>query len=327
MRLAAWLAATVIATVGCTWGPEQAESTPSGSSAQAGRGTETPVTSPTPSPTPSPSLNVTFGMYGQPHCPKSAMRTDNLVLAQDRLTYSAAEIGRIAAAMPQPGPNVYRNVDPALLEVVPGATTDVTPTGLADPSALESLNNCRFEIDVTNTGTSAVQIPRVGLRLTHSPTANRTSYRLIDFCSVLQVNHWCGPEMGHGPQPCSVYAVAVALQDQPVGTDFMSAPVATDYNANQPCPQVVIKPQDTVTFVIGVYSTSPLIYRASPVLYVITATAQGAVALQSLDSNFVFADPKQFACYRVLGSTFVVWRQGAAALDAHANEMATAWCV
>ena len=185
---------------------------------------------------------------------------------------------------------------------------------------------CAFELDVTNTGTSVVQIPRVGLRLTDSPVPNPAIYHVVEFCSVLQSPRWCGPEIGAGPPPCAAYGVEVPLDDRPPGSDFLNVPAAVDYRTDQPCPPLMLTTQQTVTLVIGAYSMMPVIYHAVPVIEVIAPPSSGTAAFSELAAIYAFADPSQFACYKLSGSTFVLWEQGAAAYDFAANARAGAWC-
>ena len=209
--------------------------------------------------------------------------------------------------------------------VATGAPTG-SPTGVRGiPTSL--LSACMFTIEITNTGATAIQIPQAGLRLTGDPQPNPAVYRLVEFCSVVHSTSYCGPNAGGVPPGCSVYGVEIALENQASGADVVGAPAAIDPTTNQACPPVTLAHDQSVTFVIAAYSTDAKIFQAVPVLKVITATAQGPVTFPQLGAVYSFADPSQFTCYRLSGSTFVAWEQGAAAYDFFANQKLDAWCV
>jgi hypothetical protein len=324
-RLAALAA---LALVSCTLGQPQSPVTPSP--------TPNLRAQITPSPTPSPPLDVSlkvafasiYGRTGESHCPNWFDHRDNVVLTQSRFSYSDLELSRMAVAAGGNGKGMdYGQLDPSLLAVQPGVATAATPgfpPGLMATFRMSTA--CMFSLEITNTGKVALQIPQAGLHLTGAPIPNPTVYRLVEFCSVLHSTQYCGPTVGGPPPGCSVYGVEVALENRPSGADIMSAPEQVD-QSGRACPQPTLSSNQSVTFVIGAYSTDPLIYQAVPVVQVITPTAQGTVPFPQLAAVYAFADASQFMCYRLSGSKFEVWKQGAAAYDFDANSKACAWCV
>jgi len=332
-RLAGLLATSILLVASCRFGQASATPAPTPTPTPTLSLSAQPTPSPTPTVTPSPldvSLVVAFGTVygrtGEPHCPNWVDHWDDVVLTQSKLTYSADELSRMLPTITKTGPN-YGALDPAFYAIQPGvATAPVPGSRPGDVASLRLSSACVFSIEVTNTGSTALQIPRAGLRLTGNPQPNQASYRLVEFCSVAHDTQFCGPQVGGVPRPCSVYGVEIGLENHTSGDDVMSAPEQIDQNG-QPCPQLTLSPNQSVTIVIGAYSTDPMIYQAEPVLQVITPTAQGMVTFVQLGAVYAFADPSQFTCYRLSGSTFVVWQQGASAYDFHRNQSLGGWCV
>ena len=325
VRLLAVYGIAAIAGAACSWGQDQAQRSPASPSPikAAGGQTASPSPSPTPiaSPSPSPqivvSLNVAFGSiyYGLPgkaHCPNTLLHIDNVVLVQDKLQYTGDEIARMAGAKAATSGDGSQ-LDPSLLVLKPGVATGVAPTAYTDFGGAFTGPSCVFVIEVTNTGSGTVQIARAGLRLTQAAVPNNDTYRMVEVCSVIKATHDCPPPIGHGGLPCSVYGVAVGLQDGPAGAEFFGTPAMRDFNTGQPCPAPVLPPQQSVDFVVAVYSATELVYRAAPSLDVITSTAHGTVAFPQLESSFVFADISRFSCYKLIDTTFQLLWQGSAA--------------
>ena len=314
MRLGAILAAGLILSAGCgPTSPPSAGAPPS------------PSLSPSQGPAVDANLNVVvgslFGRGGELHCPNWIEHVDNIVLAQSRLTYSDAEISRMAAAFSGEAV-IPQQLDPSLLAVMPGAMTSSVPS---HPDLL-FLEACLVTLEITNGGTNTVQIPRVGLRLLEKPIANQTVYRLVEFCSVVHSSDYCGPRGFGGGADCSTYNVYLSLADQPAGADFLARPMQTDLGTMEPCPEVTLAAGQSVTFRLAVYSTSALVYRAGLVLDVVTSTGRGTIAFPQMAGVFTYADPSQFLCYRLSGSTFVLWHQGASAYDFVGNSQAGGYC-
>ena len=265
--------------------------------------------------------SIYYGLPGKAHCPDELLHIDNVVLVQDKLHYTSDEIARMAGAKAATSGDGSQ-LDPSLLIVQPGVPTGVAPTNYSDLGGAYVGPSCIFVIEVTNTGSGTVQIARAGLRLTQSAVPNRASYRMVEVCSVIKATHDCPPPIGHGGLPCSVYGVAVGLQDGPAGAEFFGTPAMRDLNTGQPCPAPVLPPQQSVDFVVGVYSAMELVYRAAPSLDVITSTSHGTVAFPQLESSFAFADISRFSCYKLVDTTFQLLWQGSAAQPSPT----TGWC-
>ena len=310
----------LITFAACT--PGQAKATPSPASSPPPRSPSI-LAAAGATPTPAPQLNVSlsvaygtvYGRTGEPHCPNWIDQMDNVVLAQSRLTYSDADLTRIASAMEGPHLNLNK-LDPALLSVQPGVPTAARSSGQGSlfPS------DCEFELEVTNSGRSAVQIARAGLRLTADPERNGSTYRLVEFCSVIHSPTYCGPR-GFGAGGCTNFVVNLELASQPNGSDFLATPVA-----DPSCPQIALIPNHSVTFLFAVYSRAALIYRAVPVLDVITPSTVAQVTLPQFASIYTFAEPSAFTCYKLSGSTFTPWLRGAAAFEWDTYSQAGGYC-
>jgi hypothetical protein len=111
-----------------------------------------------------------------------------LVLAPDRQppSYTSDELRQMG--------NYFagdRAHDPpaGLLQLLPGGLID--DPAVAAPLFTEwSDPTCSVFLQITNKGRTAVQIPQVGLEVTHAPQPNALAYRLPEICSLEETSAW-----------------------------------------------------------------------------------------------------------------------------------------
>lgn len=319
-KLPAVLAAGLLLAAACGGAPARTGESGTPSS------TPTPVIETTSQPTPTPhdaKLNVVYSTQRSlaqgPRCPDVADKKDHVVLGQSRLSYSSDELGKMAAEL-----SSTWSPDGSLLVSRPGVPTTTDPKlGPYDSTTSEA--TCTAGFEVTNVGSSTVQIANAGLELTGQPMPNTQSYGMVDICSLTKLDP-CPPGLGGGPTPCSVRAVHVRLDASAGQTDFLAPPRQVDFETNQPCPTVTLKPKDSVSLFIDAYSADARIYRAIPALDVVASNGRGVLVVPSLAGVYAFADPSQMVCYRLSGNSFVPLASGETAV--HFGDMAKlkAWC-
>jgi hypothetical protein len=273
------------------------------------------------------SLNVvTVGIRGSAPagiaCPLWA------VLTNPEGTYTAADLQQLGAYLSN-----LRLAAHAFYDSDPGTsppTVQAVHAGVAQPDAhVHSWNApwCTFALQVTNIGRSTLQIPEVGLRLTGPSAPNRDRYPLVDACSVLGVNHYCGPQFGAGAGPCDVYHADVALGDGTPGAAFSGPAQAFDQNLN-PCPEVTLAPNASVELVVQARSAQARDFPAEPFLKITSAAGDVIYPVPAIAGHVRFADPSQFpsqfSCYRLSGGSFTLAVSGAEAMSGAAE--LGAWC-
>jgi hypothetical protein len=287
--------------------------------------TELPTTVPTQVPV---NLQLSYTANGKAtidpglYCPNWGDRSDQLVLAEPRLTYSPTEIQQIATVVQ--GVLRYDRVAGTPLRLVPGVPT--TPDG-GYPTAQSSIPQfgCDVRLELANLGSTTVEVDSVGFQYTSASEDNPTLYPLIEACSVQKSIGSCAPGQGGVPDVCSVYGVNVKLRAGPAGSQFFGQPSATDLTGN-PCPTIILAPRATITLAVEASSPDPMLDHTVPALDVLTPSGRQVVTFPQLPGIAAFADPSAFTCYRLEGTTFVAWKQGLAALDWGALFSENAWC-
>lgn len=223
-----------------------------------------------------------------------------LVLASDHLTYSDSDMQAIATYT-----NGFRygvqSVDPA---------PSPLPSTLALPAGGK---RCTGDLQVTNTGSTSLQLSHVGLRLDASPVRNTFAYRLIDVCPFLVADlmgGFCGPQTGANIY-CE-YSASIELGMGTIGTRF-SSPISgfAVTPGGAACQYgLTIAPQQTMTIAVTVTladpADAPQIYEATPYLTVVTSRGKQDILFPRLASTLVYANTAQFPCYEPKGTTFAL---------------------
>ena len=158
-----------------------------------------------------------MGVYRPPLTP-----TQNLVLATDRLQYSASDIQAMTAAIAGGGTALDASLPQTLAE---------TPGG----------SGCSINLSITNVGNDPIQINRAGVQLVADSYSNTYTYRLVDSCSFIQgPTVDCPGAFGRGGNDCSIYSLEIPLaslfkvgdiaDDVPTGyNDFDGTCMSTAY--------------------------------------------------------------------------------------------------
>ncbi len=243
-------------------------------------------------------------------CPHGGLYTvpmDQLVLASDRTTYSQDEITQMGAYVS----NNYSAGKSLSGETAPPPTLRWVLGGSMEPIP-GTYNNgqfaCGAELDLTNTGSTPIQIPQVGVRLEERPQPNAYTYRLIDVCTIKPKEPYgCLPQQG-GQSTCSMYTASIQLGLGEKNDVFSAMPTGTDFNGGN-CGPLTIAPATPVRlfFKFSLAANIPrnLLYSITPLLTVNTEGEQ-TVALSHLVSTLAFANANQFSCYGLQGTTFVL---------------------
>jgi hypothetical protein len=215
--------------------------------------------------------------------------SDALVLATERLTYSADEIQQMRNYLNE----IYNN----------GAS--ITTSYLVSPPPtlqwVPGSRGCGLTLEVSNTGTTTVQISSLGVQLTNAPQPNNYEYRAVDVCSIAGVSCPFGPS---GAGDCSAYVATVNLDPgAPPNTVFAEIP-QQGAGEGAPCPEPTLHPGDTLYFSLGLSSSGPqqgavasYIYSVMPVLTVTDANGSNTFTLPSMAATIAFADVGQTPCY------------------------------
>jgi hypothetical protein len=229
-----------------------------------------------------------------------------LVLAQDRLIYSDAEIAQMQAylAAPPAGPL------PSTLQWAP-----VGGVGEDTPSSYKYVQpGCGAKLEITNIGQSTVQIPQVELQLRAPPQPNTSRYSLVDSCTISTAT--C--PIGFGGGPDCLYRSSITLNSKAAGSRFTSSLVGTSATG-APCPATLtLDPGQTQDVLLQMYSTGTpanLDYSLLPQLTMITTAGTQVIDLSPMAATVNFASNDQFSCYGLRGNTFMLTEQGAACGD------------
>jgi hypothetical protein len=243
---------------------------------------------------------------------------DQLVLTSSRTTYSPDEIAQMKAYVGDPRTTTSTNTTsqgvlnggteppPTLRWVLGGAISPIPGTSISSP--------CGAVLTLTNTGSTPIQIPKVGVQLKARPQQNSYQYRLIDVCSFLPQSQGqqenCAPTGGGGPGACSAYFATIQLGPGEQNAVFSALPSHEDPAYGIHCGTLTIAPAAQVQLYID-FSFAPntpksLIYSVLPTLTVDTAQGNQTLALSQLVSTLAFAGVSQFSCYGLQGTTFVL---------------------
>ena len=263
-----------------------------------------PIPSPTPSPTPTlkSSLNIQSveGLQcpirrSQPRAPLPGAYhlilgpSEALVLATDRLTYTADEIQQMRDYLHE----IYNNM------------ASITTSYLVSPPPtlrwIQGSGECQLTLEVSNIGTTTVQISSLGVQLTSAAQPNNYQYRSVDVCSIAGVSCPFGPS---GAGDCSTYIVSANLDPSASpGTVFAKTPEQGSGDGG-PCPEPTLPPNETLYFTLNLFSPGPqqgsvasYIYAVMPVLTVTDGKVSNTFTLPSMAATIAFTDEEQMPCY------------------------------
>ncbi len=256
---------------------------------------------------------------GRIRCPMWIDRRDEVELASERLSLTgdqAAQLKQQWMAFRQ----LQTTAMPSVLRQVPGAPTSAPmPRPPVYPSYAGTNYfwgpGCALLLQITNTGSNPVSIMSSGLRLTSASTANGQHYNLVDRCSLEGTPpESCHPELGGGPAYCSVYSAQVLMAPGGASALYRDQPLSRAENG--PCPSMTIGRRETKELWIEAVGVQPQIYAVVPELEVQTSRGTSTLSLPELAGTLAFADPSQFSCYKLVGSSFVEALDGEAIFPA-----------
>ncbi len=222
-------------------------------------------------------------------CPLSGGRgqSDDLVFTTGRLTYRKNEIQQIRNYLDKgdsldPSTPWYTLTPPPTLHWISGSTV------------------CSFNLEISNTGKTPVQISSLGVQLSRAPQPNSShSLHTLDFCSVADVV--CEPIFPFSDVAC---AANITLKAVHAGSIFAAIPTLE----GGACPGSILHPNDMFVVEMNLSSSAPYIYSVVPVLTVTDANGSHTFPLRSMAGFASFVDQQQITCYGLLhkqDTTFV----------------------
>jgi hypothetical protein len=254
-----------------------------------------------------------------------------LVQASADAKYKPDEVARLAAYANarvdfKPGSSEPPALPEGLLREVNGTPTSATAPLKAGTTGLGFYPTCGFKLELTNVGTTAIQISKAGVRLTGQPEANPGTYRLVEMCSLAGIDHYCGPQLGGGGAPCSFYTAQIELVDGNPGTLNQQPPLAITGSTGE-CPAMVIDPAKSIDLRVDLWSPRNFIFPVEPVLTVATPAGEKVVTIPALAGRAAFANVDQFKCLKFQANTFIPAYDGVAALDLDKQAPNGNWCL
>lgn len=215
----------------------------------------------------------------------------NLVMAQDRLQYSVADLQAMSAYVQA---------------VVDGSGS--TPPPLPPTLALAPGGpKCDLHLAFTNVGATPLQLARVGLRLTRDEQPNAYVYRMINACSLLpQTAEGCPFPYGHAGGECMAYSLTLSLTATTrQGEAADGVPDGGLDNNGQPCPVPVVQPAGVLDLYVTVSAAAAAVLTVTPFLVVTDGGGTRQLTLSALSGSVVIAQEPQMRCYSADGTTFV----------------------
>ncbi len=235
----------------------------------------------------------------------SGILMGQLVLASDRTTYNQDEIAQMRAYVENDQFLVAGGAAlPSTLRWVIGGSMDVIPGSVPLSPGTRS-SGCEVILLLTNTGSTPIQVPKVGVQLEAHPRQNMYQYRQIDACSLMPpAIGLCPPHGGGGPGACSVYNASIQLEAGEKNDVYSAVPGAIG------CSTLTIAPSTQVTlditFSLAANTPQNLIYSIKPTFTIDTAQGEQTPVLSQLESTLAFASVNQFSCYGLQGTTFAL---------------------
>lgn len=234
----------------------------------------------------------------------SEVPSNQLVLTSDRTMYSRAEIaqmssyisevkqyGWILSSLPQGA-----EPPPTLQWVLGGSMDSVAASSALDGRAP---NPCSMDLELTNIGSTLIQIPKVGVQLEGSPHENTYSYHLINLCSLADCY------FGGSGGGCT-YDAQIQLGSGNKGTIFSGTP----QGIAEGCNALTISPAEQVFLYLD-FSVAPgepqnVVYSFLPIITVDTSQGENIVNLSQMVNTVAYATANQFSCYTLQGTAFTL---------------------
>jgi hypothetical protein len=163
--------------------------------------------------------------------------------------------------------------------------------------------NCFAKLEITNTGSSVIQIPSMGVTLSSDAVRNTYTYNLLNVCSV-QKDRQCHPDyQGHGGVDTCPYYADITQAGGKAGT-HVEAPLTPGDDPT--CSRTLTLQPGDVAKVFPTFSSLPWLYHAKLTFGVRSSAGADRLVFSSLQQNLAFVDDSTvFNCYGLNGSTFV----------------------
>lgn len=265
---------------------------------------------------------------GRIRCPLWLDRKDQVVLGSDPLSLTGDRVAQLKRQWTEFDSGRTTGLPDALRQV-PGAPSGPPMPRPPQYSDYGGTNfywgpGCALELQITNTGVNRVLISSAGFRLAEPSIVNAQHYNLVDRCSLEGTPpENCAAQLGGRPTFCGIYSAQVRLAPGAAGNAYRDSPLSTDQNG--PCPPMTIEPGSTKELWIQAVGAVAQIYDVVPELVVGTSSGTSTVTLPQLAGTAAFADPPQFSCYKLAGTSFVKAADGSAA--ASEPRAGRDWCV
>jgi hypothetical protein len=229
-----------------------------------------------------------------------------IVLTPHASTYSAEELAAIRNALG----SIHEGISVFALGAVSSYALTNPPATLANMAYGQS---CFGHFDVTNTGSSLIQLNQVGFQSTQAPARFSYTYRLIDACPYIDD---CGPPGIGATSPCMYsssmqLSLSHALSLSAIGVRPAEGP---DSGSSADCPAPINLGGGQSVEIQMAFSGLPagggdIWFHGVPALNVTTAKGTATITYPTMTYNFIFtpldAQGRPGTCYTQKGNTFV----------------------
>jgi hypothetical protein len=161
---------------------------------------------------------------------------------------------------------------------------------------------CGAHIELTNIGAASIVVDQVGLKVLTTPRPNTYEYRRLNLCPFIGLDHCASG--GTGSPNCTNYYAEIDLSGTAEGDTASGTPTP----ALQGCPsQLTVDPGLTAMLLDVELSGSYATYSTALHLRLLTPIGTKTLTLTEFHNGLVFAEYKQYSCYLLQGTTFVLW--------------------
>lgn len=165
-------------------------------------------------------------------------------------------------------------------------------------------HQCTGHFEITNTGSSDIQVIGFGATFITAPVPNTAQYQLVDECSLPDLAAVCGNGGIGGNEPC-LYDATLNLRAGSAGT-HVNAPITSSDDSGNCSGPITIAPGNLAEVNLEFDSPSALLYTARLTVTVSTTGTTVITLPASFNTTLAFASKSQFSCYGFQNNTFVV---------------------
>ena len=224
-----------------------------------------------------------------------------ILLRDNPSVYTTSEINQMTDFV-----NNWFQIHPQVLPLPAGLQIPTPSVGETPFNGIHPQTGCSGDIQLTNTGNTALQIQLLDVRLTATPQVDTNLYRFIDFCSF-RTNHDspvpCPFQRAGGQTFAYTYNLTGGVTGQVVSPQTNIDPGS---NSIQLGTSFTLMPNQPVDISINFASTpANMIYSIVPELTIDTGMGEQTVTLTQLASTLSFVNPDQISCYGVQDNAIV----------------------